>query len=79
MTNNFKLKDFNSNIINMNLEEIEELVEWNKTFGISTYETLKDIGYLDKLSFFTHQVKRIKLDYNKEDVDSIVKMDTSIN
>tara|TARA_R110001592_G_scaffold85314_1_gene251960 strand:- start:1223 stop:1342 length:120 start_codon:yes stop_codon:yes gene_type:complete len=33
-------------------EEIEDLVGWNLSFGISKYETLKEIGKLDLLTLF---------------------------
>lgn len=33
-------------------EEIEDLVGWNLSFGISKYETLKGIGKLDLLTLF---------------------------
>lgn len=35
-----------------NLEEIEELIGWNLSFGINIKETLKAIERLDLLEFF---------------------------
>ncbi len=36
------------------LDEIEELIGWNLSFGITTHETLKEINRLDLLTYFSH-------------------------
>tara|TARA_R110001592_G_scaffold177234_2_gene417545 strand:- start:466 stop:579 length:114 start_codon:yes stop_codon:yes gene_type:complete len=36
----------------MNFEEIEDLVGWNLSYGISKYDTLEEIGRLDLLYIF---------------------------
>jgi len=36
----------------MNIGEIEDLIGWNLSYGISIKETLKDINRLDLLSLF---------------------------
>lgn len=33
-------------------EEIEDLIGWNLSFGISKYKTLKEIGRLDLFDLF---------------------------
>jgi hypothetical protein len=35
------------------LDEIEDLIYWNLSFGIPIKETLKEINRLDLLAFFT--------------------------
>ena len=37
---------------NEELEEIDELISWNLSFGVSVYETLFGIGRLDLLEYF---------------------------
>jgi len=36
----------------MYLEQIEELVSWNMSFGVSVKDTLLDINRLDLLGYF---------------------------
>ncbi len=42
----------NMTFYSMNFEEIEDLIGWNLSFGISKYETLKEIGRLDLFDLF---------------------------
>ncbi len=36
----------------MDIEEIEDLIAWNSSFGISVEETLKEIDRLDLLELY---------------------------
>ena len=46
--------------MNNNLEEIEEFVDWNLSFNIPIYDSLKQIHRLDLIDYFIEKEKWIK-------------------
>tara|TARA_R110001632_G_scaffold92849_5_gene198117 strand:+ start:34 stop:177 length:144 start_codon:yes stop_codon:yes gene_type:complete len=40
-----------------NIEEIEEIIQWNLSYGISIVKTLNDLGRIDLIDYFTNENK----------------------